>query len=428
MAGFFDALQRNLNGGDYYDQKSKTLNERFIDDLNKMADDENYIPKDSSADMKYNFKLQQRRLKEHGITLKRKYMKEENAISGVSMLMGNDKRYINRIPFISCRCESAFVKDGKIRKKSKSKETVYSYTVFVEDQDTNASYCCPNCGDVNTVQQLLETGCRSCETRFIMSDLYPRITNYYTLKQKDYALVPLFPFMLLWTLVIAAWIVISALQQKEEIYLIIFNLLFGVPFGMLFGYMFYSISVLFPLIIDSIVCSIRLFTYNKTKRKLPRFMQQFDPFFSIDFFVGKVNNLLRTLVFTDCYDNCAVYEQTGENPYKDIIDIEYQGIIGLNSVKNDENYVYADINIYTKTIYCSKDKIRRKEVVFRMKIQRAIGVYDDCNASIHNVQCRGCGASFDAVREKKCPYCGNAYDLKQYDWVVTEFSGKPSVS
>lgn len=425
MAGFFDALKRNLSGGDYYDQQSKALNEQFIADLNKMAEDENYIPKNSSADMKYNFTLQQRRLKEHGITLKRKYRKEENAIPGVSMLMGNDKRYINRIPFISCRCESAFVKDGNIRKKLKSKETVYSYTVFVEDQDTNASYCCPNCGDVNRVKQLLETGCRSCGTRFIMSDLYPRITNYYTLKQKDYALVPIFPFMLIWTLVMAAWIVISALQQKEELHLIIFNLLFGIPFGMLFGYIFYSISMLFPLIIDSIVGSIRLFAYNRTKKKLPRFMQQFDPFFSIDFFVGKVNNLLRTLVFTDSYDNCAVYEQTGENPYKDIIDIAYQGIIGLNNVKNDENYVYADINVYTKTTYCSKDKIRRREDVFRMKIQRAIGVYDDCNASIHNVECRSCGASFDAVREKKCPYCGNAYDLKQYDWVVTGFSRKP---
>ena len=426
MAGFFDALQRNLNGGDYYDRTSKTLNERFIDDLNKMADDENYIPKNSSADMKYNFTLQQRRLKDHGITLKRKYMKEENAISGVSMLMGNDKRYINRIPFVSCRCESTYVKDGKIRKKTKSKETVYSYTVFVEDQDTNVSYCCPNCDDVNTVQQLLETGCRSCGTRFIMSDLYPRITNYFTLKQKDYALVPLFPFMLVWTFVMAAWIVTSTLQQKEELYLIVFNLLFGVPFAMLLGYMLYSISMLFPLIIDGIVSSIRLFAYGKTKRELPRFMQQFDPFFSIDFFVGKVNNLLRTLVFTDSYDNCAVYERSGANPYKDIIDIEYQGIIGLNSVKSDKNYVYADINVYTKATHCSKDKIRRKEAIFRMKIQRAIGVYDDCNASIHNVECRSCGASFDAVREKKCPYCGNAYDLKQYDWVVTEFSRKPS--
>ena len=287
MAGFFDALQRNLNGGDYYDRESKTLNERFIDDLNKMSDDENHISKISSADMKYNHTLQQRRLKEHGVTLKRKYIKEENSVSGVSMLMGNDKRYINRIPFISCRCESAFMKDDKIRKKIKSKETVYSYTVFVEGQDTNASYCCPNCGDVNMVQQLLETGCHSCGTRFIMSDLYPRITNYYTLKQKDYGLVPFFPFMLIWTLAVAAWTVISMLQQDEEMYLMILNLLFAVPIGMLFGYIFYAISSMFLLIIDSIVGSIRLSAYNRTKRKLPRFMQQFDPFFQLTFLLVK---------------------------------------------------------------------------------------------------------------------------------------------
>ena len=427
MAGFFDALQRNLNGGDDYDRKSKTLNERFIADLNRMADDENYIPKLSSADMKYNFALQQRRLKEYEVTLKRKYIPEENAASGVSMLMGKDKRYINRIPFLSCRCESIFLKDGKIQKKMKSKDTVYSYTVFVEDQDTNASYCCPNCGDVNTVQQLLEMGCGSCGTRFIMSDLYPRITNYYTLKQKDYAPVPLFPFLLIWTLLMAGWLFFSAIKQQEEILETVLSLILGIPFGMFLGYIVYSISMVFLLIPDSIVGSIRLSAYNKTKRKLPRFMQRFDPFFSIDFFVGKVNNLLKTLVFSDSYDNCAVYGQTGENPYKDIIDIEYHGVIGLNSVKNDENYVYADINVYTKTTYCSNDRIRRKGDIFRMKLQRAVGVKDDCNASIHNIECRSCGASFDAVREKKCPYCGNAYDLKQYDWVVTEFSRKTSI-
>lgn len=427
MAGFFDALQRNLNGGDDYDRKSKTLNERFIADLNRMADDENYIPKLSSADMKYNFALQQRRLKEYEVTLKRKYIPEENAASGVSMLMGKDKRYINRIPFLSCRCESIFLKDGKIQKKMKSKDTVYSYTVFVEDQDTNASYCCPNCGDVNTVQQLLEMGCGSCGTRFIMSDLYPRITNYYTLKQKDYAPVPLFPFLLIWTLLMAGWLFFSAIKQQEEILETVLSMILGIPFGMFLGYIVYSISMVFLLIPDSIVGSIRLSAYNKTKRKLPRFMQRFDPFFSIDFFVGKVNNLLKTLVFSDSYDNCAVYGQTGENPYKDIIDIEYHGVIGLNSVKNDENYVYADINVYTKTTYCSNDRIRRKGDIFRMKLQRAVGVKDDCNASIHNIECRSCGASFDAVREKKCPYCGNAYDLKQYDWVVTEFSRKTSI-
>ena len=38
--------------------------------------------------------------------------------------------------------------------------------------------------------------------------------------------------------------------------------------------------------------------------------------------------------------------------------------------------------------------------------------------------CPNCGASFDATREKYCPYCHSPYHIQNYDWVVLKFDKK----
>ena len=45
-------------------------------------------------------------------------------------------------------------------------------------------------------------------------------------------------------------------------------------------------------------------------------------------------------------------------------------------------------------------------------------------ASIHKIECKNCGSSFDAAREKHCPFCKSEYDISDYDWVIKEFRKK----
>lgn len=421
MAGLLDSIKRNWTGGDIYDKRAKQLHKRFIGELNKMAEYEGYVSRLSSMDMKYNFSLQKQRLEKHRLTMKREYTLPEDAFFGVSMMMGGDKRYITRIPTVQCQCERTLASDHKTLQKNKTKETIYSYTVFVENQNKDASYCCPNCGDVNSVRQLLEQGCRSCRTKFMMFDLYPRITNFYTIRDKSYVRTKPLPFVLLGML--AALLVFFFVTSKGMAigFEYFFAMVMSPVAGGMLGYLLYVCVVGLLLLMDSVKSSHLYSFYKKTRKNLPPFMQKFDPYFSIDFFVGKVNNLLKTLVFIEHYDNCSVYEQGGDNPYPDIVDVEYQGIIGLNDMSSDERYVYVDVDVYAKTTYLRNNKLKQKDEVFRMALCRGIGVRDDCDASIHNIQCQSCGASFDAVRERNCPYCRNPYHLQNYDWVVTDF-------
>ena len=420
MAGLFDNLQRNWTGGDKYDREAKVLITHFISDLNKMSEDDDYISKIASADVKYNLSLQKRRHRDNGVRMHRKYWTDEKSVDGVSMTMGDDKRYINRVPFLFCGCDTVYDIDGKPGKKYETRETVYDYTVFVEGQDPTASYCCPNCGDINTVSRLIEDGCRSCKTKFILSELYPRVTYYYTVPPKKYSLSKPVLGVIAGFLGGLIYGICAGLLGNDQIWVI--NALIAGFAGGILGYLLFSVLLLILVGVDIVSGGKKYGVYSRTCKKLPKFMSSYDPFFSIDFFVGKVNNLLRTLVYTDKCEDCAVLENShakGEL-FPDILDVEYQGIIGLNDISSDGKYVYADVNVYTNTTFIKNRKIIRRPEIFRMILCRNVDVHDACSASIHNIECKSCGASFNAVRERKCPYCKSPYNLKDYDWIVTD--------
>lgn len=48
-------------------------------------------------------------------------------------------------------------------------------------QTEKITVTCPNCGSLSAVSEL-EEGCRYCDTRFKITDLFPRVVNLYFLK------------------------------------------------------------------------------------------------------------------------------------------------------------------------------------------------------------------------------------------------------
>ena len=40
--------------------------------------------------------------------------------------------------------------------------------------------------------------------------------------------------------------------------------------------------------------------------------------------------------------------------------------------------------------------------------------------SMTKIQCPTCGSSFNAIQNKKCPFCGHEYDIESQDWVLKE--------
>lgn len=46
-----------------------------------------------------------------------------------------------------------------------------------------------------------------------------------------------------------------------------------------------------------------------------------------------------------------------------------------------------------------------------MLVRKSAKARTDYGFSIHAIQCKACGGSFDATKEKHCPYCGNEYPI-----------------
>lgn len=50
------------------------------------------------------------------------------------------------------------------------------------DEWKSERYICPNCNNIVKIEELESEGCSYCGTKFLMSQLYPKVTNYYILE------------------------------------------------------------------------------------------------------------------------------------------------------------------------------------------------------------------------------------------------------
>lgn len=413
-----------------YDNESLEILNNFICHLNT-ADDESY-PDEASIDLKYTADLQRKRLHSKNAGIKTEYRFYKNKLRGVAWKLDKDTRYITRMPFYLLHTKSEYFVNNKLKKRHKEDQTLYSQAIWLKDQNINASYCCPNCGAVSSTSKLIN-GCSQCGTKFLMSDLFPKITNYYTLKKENYsaALIPCIIIGILFALGFCGYAnydnIIADISSTEIFPKIA---LAGVAAlaagaGVVMGYLLFAVFTVLLVLSQALLSLPYLIQLIKTRIKLPKFMREFEPNFSLDHFIGKLTALVGIMVYTDDYSNCAVYcGEPAENRFKNIIDLRYYGYMNFEDAHIEGNYVYLNMDIHMNTVYCKGSHISKKKDIFSLLLCKNVNAENDYGFSIHKIECQNCGASFDATREKYCPYCHSPYHIQNYDWVVLKFDKK----
>ena len=106
--------------------------------------------------------------------------------------------------------------------------------------------------------------------------------------------------------------------------------------------------------------------------------------------------------------------------FKDIIDLNYGGALGLAKFKEEGGIVTVYTDAFFDVLYAKDSKIRFKRETFRAVFQRRTDIPINLEFSMTKIQCPACAGSFNAMRNKKCPYCGNAYDIISDDWVLVD--------
>lgn len=377
-------------------------------------------PETGNQDIRYYLDLQRERLRSRNLKMEYRLRLRGEHLDNVYSTAYRDRVYTNYMTSSSFWQTVTFSRGGKVLYKKKDTQRLFQTITFMEQQRPEETYCCPNCGAASPIGALLE-GCPYCHTRFVMSDLFPKVTNYclehdfFTNKKESRART------LKWVL---GGIFVTFLSSFPGAFMdmgvaaLPLCLLGSIPIGAFSGYFLMSLFTMFHLVGAATGQIVRLPNVAGTKNKIEKLVRSFDPSFSYEHFSGRIVNLLKIMIYAEDVSNVPVYDGQEEIPdFSHIIESVYGGSMGLNRGWVQDGYCYLDLDVYMSDIYDGK-KIVRKKDMFRILVCKNAGKQADYGFSIKKVQCAGCGGSFDATRQRICPYCGQTYHLGEDDWVV----------
>lgn len=286
-------------------------------------------------------------------------------------------------------------------------------------------YACPNCGAIETLDRLSGAGCSYCRSRFMMSELFPKIMNYYalddiveadTLKRHLKVFViaggATFAGAFLFSTILSGKIITQPIET-------IFGALTVFAFGALFAFLVVSMMLIFAVVAKGLIELPAGVDMIRSKRQLKQYLAAIDPQFSYEYIESKIVSLLQQIVFSDDASTLTIYQGVplGDR-YKSILDLNYRGIFGLVDGQTHGDTFLMVVDVPMQALVMSQGRIREQKKIFRMTLTHRIDVPIRYNFSIELVKCASCGASFDAYTEQHCPYCGSFYELHRDDWVV----------
>ena len=385
------------------------------------------LPKSADQDVRCFLELQQERIRQRGLKmeLELEAPKEEESVSGGrrTRTSKRSRKYESFINFTNCTRKLRFYRDGKKVFSGKWPETLYVTTTYLKEKEMTGAekYCCPSCGAISTVREL-QTGCPYCQTHFVMSELFPKVTDFYYLHElTDRANV-------LWnvktiTTVFALIGAIWGLVQIAEVSLFerIITAIIGGAMCALFGYMLCSVSLMVGLFKEAGKSVAPLVHQAETKKKIIALLSGFDPSFSWDYFVNQLISTTKAVLFAQDRSNLVMYEGADPHPELDtIIESAYEGDIRLVNYRVQDGYCWITFIIRLLDIHDNGQRIFQRHDRFSVTIVKNVMQMEEVGFSIRRAECRSCGGSFDATRVRVCPFCGKPYDMKDDGWVITD--------
>lgn len=417
------------------------LNKHFSDEMNRYYTD-GIEPLSIDRDFRYSLRQHQKRLQSKGIVIRRWFQTEESEFSHDMLCSSGDfdvslhmahMRYITDI-FYGDRMlmhldERRILHAFQLDKKADSNEK----------KNLNSQFSCPNCGNVAPYASFIN-GCPYCGTRFMMDQIYPCVTNYFTIPEiidnkgvknslakvgKGIGIAigcsAAVAFLIAFLVVLFA-----GNQVWEAVAGGIIALLFGVAVS---GFISLIVYLSFSAFVGAKFAAgaskalsegIDLQVSARNKEEMTNAIVPCDPAFSYEYLESKVASYIRAIAFSDKRDKLTIYKGNNDRlVLNDVIDIEYRGALKYMSHSFDNGIISINVRAYVYTTRFIDGAIMGNKEQYRLHMSRKAVPGSGLDFSIHAVNCDSCGASFDAEYENVCPSCGHKYDLQNDDWVVT---------
>ena len=151
------------------------------------------------------------------------------------------------------------------------------------------------------------------------------------------------------------------------------------------------------------------------------FMSRYSPEFSYEYFSDKVVSMLKMIIYSPNPSNLPYYEGAPlGNRFLNVIESSYAGAVALKRYGVQGDYCFVSVDVYLENLYDNGSRIEMKKEKVRVELRRNVRKPIDINFSVERIQCKSCGASFNAAKMRSCPHCGTRYEMGDDDWVITQ--------
>ena len=337
-------------------------------------------------------------------------------------------------------------------KKVYNKEVAH-YTFLSAKNVGKDEVVCPNCGSLLSRSNLID-GCDFCGTKFTIEDLDNRVASFGF--RRDFEVMEgkreaikkvIFPWFFFAGGMPFAYIgfLIPFISVKNmEISLpfaiiffylqVIMGLLAAVVFSVL-GFVFVAISMWF--IVPVVMLFNQFFKFLNSKlvyrskgklyseNRMAQKVRKKDPLFSIQSFFGGVQNKLYAIHFADKRNQVNAFSDLDLSEYlkkyEKVVDIETLSLsMDLYRVKKGIQIATVRAELLLREFKDNKIKNRKEFLKLQLEKSEHCKTQAVCAASI--LKCTKCGGNLSLLEGKICKFCGNELDMKEHDWVITEYS------
>lgn len=95
----------------------------------------------------------------------------------------------------------------------------------------------------------------------------------------------------------------------------------------------------------------------------------------------------------------------------------YTSATCLKHIRMEGSILHMSLRTWWVNYSENRGKVRKTGDCIDVEVSRNVAVMEPPGFSITSVSCSNCGGSFDAVRQKICPYCGSVYHMENEGWV-----------
>lgn len=376
-------------------------------------------------DLSYVLQLQNERLKKKGLVMDYEVYDRDKKRHAMVGSQWKDAHYESFVCHEQYGVKRRITKNGQKIYSDNKRNILYSVITDVINgvHPDDETICCPNCGSVSTIAEL-QGGCPSCGTRYKMDDLFPKVTSYYFLEDvavagnehiKGMAISMGITYVASFLLMILVMIA----EGNFNLLSMILGPIALIPMSLFVGYVNYSIFMLIRLIVVGSGQSSGKWGTIGSRSKFEQKMKTICPEFSYEYFTSKAISLIKTAIYSETEQELLFFKGEAIDPvFKDIIDLNYGAALGLEGFREENGVVTVTTKAFFDVLFDTDNGIKFKREAYRAVFQRRIDIPVDMGFSMTKIQCPSCGSSFNAMQNRICPYCGNAYDIESKDWVL----------